>query len=109
MIFNDWQTPKWHPDWGDPKLDISLFKSLATALLDLSSDFHFELDPVEEGYLSLQVQYKGDQILEAQLVDRSKGTLGIFLDSGSEVYITDPLEIVKYVEKYLSDDTTSCQ
>lgn len=96
--FEGWEPPKWHEDWGDPEVDISIFKELCYIILEVSSNFQFELDPVEEGYLSLNVLLHKKKVFDVQLVDRSAKRLGIFFENGEEVYLSSPNEIAEYVK-----------
>jgi len=92
-----WKIPTWHKDFGDPKKEISLLKDLCLYILNMDSAYSFEIEYIEEGYLSIQIYKNGNYFGEFQVVDSDNNRTGLFLTNGDEFYLSKKEDIRKYL------------
>jgi len=95
---NQWKTPKWHPDFGDPSQELNLLKTLCFKIIELGYDFNFELDCFEEGYICVYGLKNNKLFFEFQVVNPDKNIIGIFLENGDENYFSELNEIKRFLE-----------
>lgn len=92
-----WKAPTWHPDFGDPGVELGLLQDFCLALVGRSSEFHLTLNCFEEGYMCVLVaKPSGQATAELQMVpDQGKLRYGLFLENGDEFFFDDVLEGVQ--------------
>ena len=93
----NWKTPKWHKDFGDPRKELSLLKNLCLFILKLNPYYSFEIEYIEEGYMAVNIYKEGKYIGECQVVDQEINKIGLFLESGKEIYIFKKEDIKKHI------------
>lgn len=94
-----WTVPKWHPDFGDAKVEFDMLKEFSSELLRRNQNYSLKLDCYEEGYMSVDIFSEDNKYAELHVVDRDSGkAYGLFLmgKSDDEIYFTDLNEGLKY-------------
>jgi hypothetical protein len=92
-----WKSPVWHSDFGNPEMELSLLKKLCLFINSLNSDYHFELDCFEEGYMRVEISKENEALLEIYIVDVKEEKIGLFFKSGHEFYINKIEDVTKYL------------
>ena len=93
----DWETPKWHKDWGDPRIELALLKDLCLFIIKLDPSFSFEIDYIAEGYVAVEAYKKEKHIVDFQVVDQNLLKIGCFFSDGREVYLLKIQDIQKHI------------
>lgn len=97
-----WQAPIWHPDFGDPRLELDHLREFAIRLLKSSKGFSPVLETPEPGLMYVRVVTKNGTNAEVHSVTSQSNTggwrYGIFIspDTCDEVeeYVESPDEAV---------------
>jgi hypothetical protein len=66
---SDWVIPSWHEDFGDPKVEVEMLRSLCVALLRACPSLDMRLVTPEEGYVTLSLFLADRQLGELHVVD----------------------------------------
>lgn len=95
-----WEIPKWHSDFGDPKIEFKMLVDFCRELLTMKSTYHLILENYEEGYISVDIfTPNGKKFGELMIVEAKNGKqYGLFYDleeSEKEFYFTSIEEGLK--------------
>jgi len=99
----DWRASRWHPDFGDPEVELRLLRAFAMQFLKCFPDGGVELIHVEEGYMHVDLFLAGHPIGEVHIVERGAGKpgrwYGLFLSGGkqAEKYFSSAKEGVDFI------------
>ena len=93
-----WEVPIWHSHFGNPAVELSLLKSLCLYISSINSNFEFELDCFEEGYMNVAVLRNQQPFLELNIVDVESNKIGLFFENGQEAYIYKIEDIINYLD-----------
>lgn len=95
-----WMAPQWHPDFGDPKVELEMLRAAARELMTRDETFAVELDCFEEGYMKLKLIRGGSAVADIYIVTPGDKRLwGVFMHgpSGDESYHEDVASCVEAV------------
>ncbi len=91
-----WKSPKWHKDFGNPTLELSLLKKISLEILSLESAYDFELDCYEEGYMNVNVSVDDRTFVEIHVAEVDINKVGLFFEDGREIYVNDVKDIATH-------------
>lgn len=78
-----WQTPQWHPDHGNPAIELEHLRSFAVRLLSAVPEATATLEVPEPGLMDVRVELSGGMVAEIYSVpspeDRAQRRFAIFL------------------------------
>ncbi len=83
-----WVTPKWHKDFGDPEKEMRILKDTCLFVAKLAPSLSFEIDHFEPGYIRVEIYKERSLYGEIYGTDVEKNQIGLFLESGEEIYIS---------------------
>ena len=109
-----WRSPQWHPDHGDPAIELDHLRSFALALLSAVPDATAVLEIPEPGLMDVRVELPGEMVAEVYSVPHSKEEgprrLALFLRPESadeiEVYadsVEDASNLIALISSSLTD------
>lgn len=112
MTTNDprtWKVPVWHPDFGDPKVEVDMLRKFCLGLIEAIPDLRAEIVFPEEGYLNVDISREdGRKIAEVHVVaddDRQKFALFGFdesVETGLEHYFSDLSDGIELVSSMIT-------
>ena len=76
---DDWAAPDWHPDYGDPELELELLRTFCRAARSKAPDLEFLLRSFEAGGLCVDIKNGGDTIAELYVSDAGDALLSLFV------------------------------
>ena len=88
----DWVTPIWHPDFGNPEIELSILKKTCIFIQSFNNDLTFFLDCYEDGYKCIEIKNKDKLLGELHVVDSSTYRIGFFNTNGDELYFSLNIE-----------------
>jgi hypothetical protein len=98
-----WKAPQWHPDFGEPEIELRLLRAFSAQFLERFPEGGVELINVEEGYMHVELFVSGQMIGEVHIVQRGTGKpgrwYGVFLSQGKqeEQYFTAAKEGLDFI------------
>ena len=82
---NTWEVPTWHPDFGDPEIEIEMLRGFCVKAIQFFPNLTTDLVTPEEGYLNVDVFDDSKKIAELHVVvDDEKRRFGLFGFDGEE-------------------------
>ena len=67
-----WRSPQWHPDHGDPGIELEHLRSFALKLLSAVPDATAVLEMPEPGLMDVRVELPGETVAEVYSVPPAK-------------------------------------
>jgi hypothetical protein len=106
----DWSPPKWHPDFGDPALELDDLKEFSLLLLSMVSNATVTLETPEPGLMDVRIDLDDGRVAEVHSVQCAnmpkKRRLALFLAPGTsneeEIYAESIPSAVNSISKWLS-------
>lgn len=71
----DWQPPQWHPDFGDPIIQLEHLRSFAIGLLSAIPNVKAVLETPEKGLMDVRVELPNGKIVEVHSIP-ALGSIG---------------------------------
>ncbi len=65
---SEWQIPTWHPDWGNPAIEVGMLREFCVKAIEQFPNLSMELSTFEEGYLNVDVSRDGQKVAEIYIV-----------------------------------------
>jgi hypothetical protein len=90
----EWNPPDWHPDWGDPRIELEHLKEFSLRLVSVIPTVSLTLETPEPGLMTVCVRSKDGKVAEVHSIASAdspkKRRLALFFTPGTpneeEVY-----------------------
>ena len=81
----DWETPTWHPDFGNPDLEVGMLRAFCIKAIEIFPNSTMTLMTPEEGYLHVEVKKLDKKLAEIHIVsDGDNQRFGVFGFDGED-------------------------
>lgn len=103
-----WKAPSWHPDLGDPHLELSILRTVTLELLRCYPRFEAQLDCFEPGYMQVQFTEAGVPFATLLVTELRCPVCAWFADQESmpdalhEVYFQTSEELLRELRLHLA-------
>ena len=104
---NTWVPPNWHPDFGNPTVELESLRAVSSAILANIPQTEVCLECVEEGYMSVEIMRCGVAIGEVNVIDSDsvRQRYGVFIETYAaedEAYFADIESVVAHIRRCVS-------
>lgn len=97
-----WLSPEWHPDFGDPEIELESLRTFSNALLIAAPNFNVDIDFYEEGYMCVVINYESERLGELHWLQNSDHTYGFFNDD-EELKFSNVSSGIKLIQNYIEN------